>query len=158
MGIRKRRSGSQQGCHVGLVLRDERRKHRSLRQAHPSLRSAQTIVEIDPADVGLTEVRKTYVPVTFVESAAAVHREATLAHDFADIRELVFPGDKRKLMDMRRSGVVEGHRERHRCGRSLGEGSAAQTSSTRPMRPLNSRRSGRPMTPVCRAGARRELQ
>jgi hypothetical protein len=27
--------------------------------------------------------------------------------DFADIRELVFPGDKRRLMDMRRSGVVE---------------------------------------------------
>jgi hypothetical protein len=28
------------------------------------------------------------------------------AYDFADIRELVFSGDKRKLMDMRRSGVV----------------------------------------------------
>jgi hypothetical protein len=61
------------------------------------------------------------VPVTFVESAAAVHREAMLARDFADVHELVFPGDKRKLMDMRRSGVVEGHHERHRCGRSLGE-------------------------------------
>jgi hypothetical protein len=35
------------------------------------------------------------------------YREATLAHDFADICELVFPGDERRLMDMRRSGVVE---------------------------------------------------
>jgi hypothetical protein len=92
-----------------------------LRQAHPTLRRHGSIVEIDPADVGLTEIHKTYVPVTFVESAAAVHREAMLAHDFTDIHELVFPGDKRKVMDIRRSGVVEGHRERHRCGRSLGE-------------------------------------
>ena len=35
------------------------------------------------------------------------YREATLAHDFADVREWVFPGDARKLMDMRPSGVVE---------------------------------------------------
>lgn len=27
--------------------------------------------------------------------------------DFAAMRELTFPGDKRRLMDMRRSGVVE---------------------------------------------------
>jgi hypothetical protein len=31
----------------------------------------------------------------------------TLAHDFAAVRTLAFPGDKRRLMDMRRSGVVE---------------------------------------------------
>jgi hypothetical protein len=35
------------------------------------------------------------------------YREATLAHDFAAVRELVFPGDRRRLMDMRRSGAVE---------------------------------------------------
>jgi hypothetical protein len=35
------------------------------------------------------------------------YREATLAHDFAALRALVFPGDKRKLMDMRRSGTIE---------------------------------------------------
>ncbi|MBO0836134.1 MAG: hypothetical protein J2P28_11525 [Actinobacteria bacterium] len=35
------------------------------------------------------------------------YREATSAHDFADICEVIFPGDKRKLTDMRRSGVVE---------------------------------------------------
>jgi hypothetical protein len=37
---------------------------------------------------------------------ARPYREATLAHDFGDIGELVFPGDTRRLMDMRRSGVV----------------------------------------------------
>jgi hypothetical protein len=31
----------------------------------------------------------------------------TLGHDFASVRNLAFPGDKRRLMDMRRSGVVE---------------------------------------------------
>jgi hypothetical protein len=45
--------------------------------------------------------------VLFRMRTGSPYREATLAHDFADVRELVFPGDKRKLMDMRRSGVVE---------------------------------------------------
>ena len=45
--------------------------------------------------------------VLFRMRAGSPYREATLAHDFADLRELVFPGDTRKLMDMRRSGVVE---------------------------------------------------
>jgi hypothetical protein len=31
----------------------------------------------------------------------------TLAHDFAAVRPVTFPGDERRLMDMRRSGVVE---------------------------------------------------
>jgi hypothetical protein len=35
------------------------------------------------------------------------YRPDTLSDDFADVRELAFPGDKRRLMDMRRSGVVE---------------------------------------------------
>ena len=35
------------------------------------------------------------------------YREATLAHDFAAVRELVFKGDRRRLMDMRRSGAAE---------------------------------------------------
>jgi hypothetical protein len=34
-------------------------------------------------------------------------REATLAHDFADVRDLAFPGDTCRLMDIRRSGAVE---------------------------------------------------
>jgi hypothetical protein len=45
--------------------------------------------------------------VLFRMRAGSPCREATLAHDFADIRKLIFPGDTRKLMDMRRSGVVE---------------------------------------------------
>jgi hypothetical protein len=35
------------------------------------------------------------------------YREDALSDDFADVRELTFPGDERRLMDMRRSGVVE---------------------------------------------------
>jgi hypothetical protein len=35
------------------------------------------------------------------------YRDDTLGDDFAAVRELVLPGDKRRLMDMRRSGVVE---------------------------------------------------
>ena len=35
------------------------------------------------------------------------YREDTLGDDFAAVREPVFPGDTRRLMDMRRSGVVE---------------------------------------------------
>jgi hypothetical protein len=39
-------------------------------------------------------------------SGNAYSREA-LGHDFAAVRALTFPADKRRLMDMRRSGVVE---------------------------------------------------
>ena len=35
------------------------------------------------------------------------YRADTLSDDFADVRALAFPDDKRRLMDMRRSGVVE---------------------------------------------------
>jgi hypothetical protein len=39
-------------------------------------------------------------------SGGAYGREQ-LAHDFAAVRGLAFRGDKRRLMDMRRSGVIE---------------------------------------------------
>ena len=39
-------------------------------------------------------------------SGNAYGRE-TLAHDFAAVRALAFPNDNRRLMDMRRAGVVE---------------------------------------------------
>jgi hypothetical protein len=39
-------------------------------------------------------------------SGGAYGREPS-AHDFAAVRALAFPGDKRRLMDMRRSGVIE---------------------------------------------------
>lgn len=43
----------------------------------------------------------------FCTRSSSYYREATLSHDFAAVRELVFPGDKRRLMDMRRSGAAE---------------------------------------------------
>jgi hypothetical protein len=45
--------------------------------------------------------------VLFRMRTGSPYREATLAHDFAAVRALVFPGDERKLMDMRRSGTIE---------------------------------------------------
>lgn len=46
--------------------------------------------------------------ILFRNRSGNVYREDTLADDFAAVRALAFPGDKRRLMDMRRSGVVEG--------------------------------------------------
>lgn len=43
----------------------------------------------------------------FCTRSSSYYREATLSHDFAAVRELVFPGDTRRLMDMRRSGAAE---------------------------------------------------
>jgi len=43
----------------------------------------------------------------FCTRSGTHYREATLAHDFAAVRELVFKGDRRRLMDMRRSGAAE---------------------------------------------------
>jgi hypothetical protein len=45
--------------------------------------------------------------ILFRNRSGAVYREATLAHDFSDIRELAFTANRRRLMDMRRSGTVE---------------------------------------------------
>jgi hypothetical protein len=38
--------------------------------------------------------------ILFRNRSGAAYRAETLAHDFAALRELVFPGDKRRLMDM----------------------------------------------------------
>lgn len=43
----------------------------------------------------------------FCTRSNAPYREDTLAHDFAKVREHVFPGDRRRLMDLRRSGAAE---------------------------------------------------
>jgi hypothetical protein len=43
----------------------------------------------------------------FKMRAGSPYREATLAHDFSAVRAIVFPGDRRRLMDMRRSGTIE---------------------------------------------------
>jgi hypothetical protein len=45
--------------------------------------------------------------VLFRTRSGAAYIEATLSHDFSAVRAITFPGDKRRLMDMRRSGVVE---------------------------------------------------
>jgi ABC-type Na+ transport system ATPase subunit NatA len=45
--------------------------------------------------------------ILFRNRSGNPYRDDTLGDDFAAVRELVFPGDARRLMDMRRSGVVE---------------------------------------------------
>jgi hypothetical protein len=45
--------------------------------------------------------------VLFRMRGGSPYREATLSHDFKTVREIVFPSDRRKLMDMRRSGTIE---------------------------------------------------
>jgi hypothetical protein len=45
--------------------------------------------------------------ILFRTRSGNVYSRETLGHDFAAVRALTFPDDKRRLMDMRRSGVVE---------------------------------------------------
>jgi hypothetical protein len=45
--------------------------------------------------------------ILFRMRSGNVYGRETLGHDFAAVRALAFPDDKRRLMDMRRSGVVE---------------------------------------------------
>jgi len=45
--------------------------------------------------------------ILFRTRTGAAYSRETLGHDFAAVRAFAFPGDKRRLMDMRRSGVVE---------------------------------------------------
>jgi hypothetical protein len=45
--------------------------------------------------------------ILFRNRSKAPYREDTLADDFAAVRAFVFPGDNRRLMDMRRSGTIE---------------------------------------------------
>jgi hypothetical protein len=45
--------------------------------------------------------------VLFRTRTGKAYQDARLSRDFESVRELVFPGDERRLMDMRRSGTVE---------------------------------------------------
>jgi hypothetical protein len=45
--------------------------------------------------------------ILFRNRSGNPYREDTLADDFRAVRQAVFPGDKRRLMDMRRSGTLE---------------------------------------------------
>ncbi len=74
------------------------------------------------AAIGTLSVRTERLVATYIDSLQIeLHRDAvlfrtrsgnaygreTLGHDFAAVRTIAFPGDTRRLMDMRRSGVVE---------------------------------------------------
>jgi hypothetical protein len=45
--------------------------------------------------------------VLFRTRSGVPYSDAKLSHDFAAVRAIVFPDDRRRLMDMRRSGAVE---------------------------------------------------
>ena len=45
--------------------------------------------------------------VLFRTRSGKAYQDARLSRDFEAVREFVFPGDERRLMDMRRSGTVE---------------------------------------------------
>ncbi len=43
----------------------------------------------------------------FLTRSGEVYQDARVSRDFAAVRNIAFPGDQRRLMDMRRSGAVE---------------------------------------------------
>jgi len=45
--------------------------------------------------------------ILFRNRSGNPYREDTLGDDFASVRAIAFPGDARRLMDMRRSGAIE---------------------------------------------------
>jgi hypothetical protein len=45
--------------------------------------------------------------ILFRNRSGGAYIDATLSHDFSALRAIAFPGDDRRLMDMRRSGTVE---------------------------------------------------
>jgi hypothetical protein len=57
----------------------------------------------------LSELGTALLPdaVLFRNRSGAAYIDATLSHDFSAVRAIAFPGDRRRLMDMRRSGVIE---------------------------------------------------
>jgi hypothetical protein len=59
--------------------------------------------------VYLSELGTALLPdaVLFRNRSGAAYIDATLSHDFSAVRAIAFPGDRRRLMDMRRSGVIE---------------------------------------------------
>lgn len=63
--------------------------------------------------------------ILFRTRSGNAYREDTLGDDFATIRNIVFPGDDRWLMDMRRSGTVEAI-----AGGATGVGLAAKMANS----------------------------
>jgi hypothetical protein len=82
--------------------------------------------------------------ILFRTRTGAVYGRDPLAHDFAAVRALTFPDDKRRLMDMRRSGVVEavaGDAGPIGLAAKLANSIGRSTRCTRPTRRSISRRS-----------------
>jgi hypothetical protein len=80
--------------------------------------------------------------ILFRNRTGNAHREDTLADDFAAARALVFQGDQRRLMDMRRSGVVEavaGGAGPMGLAAKLANSIDRSNTYTRPTRPARSR-------------------
>ena len=50
------------------------------------------------------DVASTPDAILFRNRSGSVYGRESLAHDFAAVRALIFPGDDRRLMDIRRSG------------------------------------------------------
>lgn len=56
------------------------------------------------SDIGVAMTSESYL---FRTRTGVLYGESRLGNDFARIREIALPGDKRQLRDMRRSGVLE---------------------------------------------------
>ncbi len=67
-------------------------------------RRTARLVDAYLAALGLELLEDAYL---FRNRSKSPYSQFTLADDFAAVRELAFPGDRRRLMDMRRSGTVE---------------------------------------------------
>lgn len=98
-------------------------RHRALHASHLVFdRQADGRSKTGRAAIGTVSARTERLVITYLDTlgidlhpdgvlfrnrSGNPYRADTLSDDFADVRELTFPGDKRRLMDMRRSGVVE---------------------------------------------------
>lgn len=67
-------------------------------------RRAQRLVDAYEKKMGTAALPDAFL---FRNRSGAPYRDDTLCDDFADVRQKTFPGDKRQLRDMRRSGTVE---------------------------------------------------
>ena len=101
-----------------LAARHRAHDRRAPRLRSPSGRPHQNRPRRDRHGVGAHRTACDHIPrrlqielhpdaILFRTRSGSAYGRETLAHDFAAVRALTFPGDKRRLMDMRRSGVVE---------------------------------------------------
>ena len=55
--------------------------------------------------MNIVGIKPLLVAILFRTRSGAPYRAETLSHDFADLRKLTFPGDKRRLADTRAAAV-----------------------------------------------------